>query len=273
MRERDSELAYLRQTMEHNEQVIFRVYQEKERAWERELRRLRSVHDSRLRASAQRALRLEQLLVAQTYQLQQDKKRLSAEAQRATCRATELRDEVVTLRERLEETEWGLCRKTGELSLLKTQLKGERSERVLEGHDLVQLKGDYRTARDSLERRERELAGLRRDAEARDRELIALRGEVERLRGSSSSVEGCNGTCPEAEQLRLELNESRSDFDRERITWAHEKEKVLRYQRQLQLNYVQMFRRSRALETEVESLTLELELCNKAAAAGESGDS
>ncbi|KAJ8927529.1 hypothetical protein NQ314_019986, partial [Rhamnusium bicolor] len=32
LRDRDSELAYLRQTMEHNEQVIFRVYQEKEKS-------------------------------------------------------------------------------------------------------------------------------------------------------------------------------------------------------------------------------------------------
>lgn len=34
LRDRDSELAYLRQTMEHNEQVIFRVYQEKEKVRE-----------------------------------------------------------------------------------------------------------------------------------------------------------------------------------------------------------------------------------------------
>lgn len=56
LRDRDSELAYLRQTMEHNEQVIFRVYQEKERVWERELRRLKTVHENRLRASAQKVL-------------------------------------------------------------------------------------------------------------------------------------------------------------------------------------------------------------------------
>lgn len=47
LRDRDSELAYLRQTMEHNEQVIFRVYQEKEKVWERELRRLKQVHETR----------------------------------------------------------------------------------------------------------------------------------------------------------------------------------------------------------------------------------
>lgn len=56
-------------------------------------------------------------------QLQQDKKRLREEAERATLEAGELRQEVDLLRGRLEETEWGLCQKTGELSLLKAQLK------------------------------------------------------------------------------------------------------------------------------------------------------
>lgn len=123
LRDRDSELAYLRQTMEHNEQVIFRVYQEKERVWERELRRLKTLHENRLRASAQKALKLEQMLMMQTYQLQQEKKRLCGEVQRANCQNDRLRQEVNALRGRLEETEWGLCQKTGEISLLKSQLK------------------------------------------------------------------------------------------------------------------------------------------------------
>lgn len=65
------------------------------------------------------------------------------------------------------------------------------------------------------------------------------------------------------ERLRGELSEERKEFEEERVTWAQEKEKVLRYQRQLQLNYVQMFRRTKSLEAEVESLTLELELETK----------
>jgi chromosome segregation ATPase len=65
------------------------------------------------------------------------------------------------------------------------------------------------------------------------------------------------------ERLREELSEERKEFEQERVIWAQEKEKVLRYQRQLQLNYVQMFRRTKSLEAEVESLTLELELETK----------
>lgn len=64
----------------------------------------------------------------------------------------------------------------------------------------------------------------------------------------------------EVEDLKQELDRRTKQFENERRTWAQEKEKVLRYQRQLQMNYVQMYRRSRALESEIENLTVELEL-------------
>ena len=134
LRERDSELVYLRQTMEHNEQAIIRVYQEKERAWERDKRRLKAVHENRLRTSAQKVLKLEQMLMMQTYQLQQEKKRLREEADRAARETTDLRQEVDLLRGRLEETEWGLCHKTGEMSLLKAQLKDSQVNFIIRHH-------------------------------------------------------------------------------------------------------------------------------------------
>ena len=67
-------------------------------------------------------------------------------------------------------------------------------------------------------------------------------------------------SCVELEKITKELEAKKKEFEKERLIWAQEKEKVLRYQRQLQMNYVQMYRRTRALEDEVESLTIELEL-------------
>lgn len=243
LRDRDSELAHLRQAMEHNEQVIFRVYQEKERVWERELRRLKSAHENRLRTGAQRAHKLEQTLMTQTYQLQQDKKRLLEEAETTAREMTELRQEVTLLRGRLEETQWGLCQKTGELSLLKTQLKDAQSEQTAKDQELLQLRSEARSLKAELSELRRshaeETTQLRKDLEERNAEVARLR---------------------EQESVATRLADQ---FQRERLTWAQEKEKVLRYQRQLQLNYVQMFRRTRSLEAEVESLTLELELDTK----------
>jgi vacuolar-type H+-ATPase subunit H len=44
-------------------------------------------------------------------------------------------------------------------------------------------------------------------------------------------------------------------FEKEREQWKDEKNKVIRYQKQLQLNYLQMFNKNRMLEAEVEQLT------------------
>jgi hypothetical protein len=41
LREREGEIVYLRDTLEQNEQVIFRVYEEKEKTWEREIRKIK----------------------------------------------------------------------------------------------------------------------------------------------------------------------------------------------------------------------------------------
>ncbi|GFS03875.1 leucine zipper putative tumor suppressor 2-like protein [Elysia marginata] len=59
--------------------------------------------------------------------------------------------------------------------------------------------------------------------------------------------------------LRAHIEELKAQQEEERKQWLDEKNKVVRYQKQLQLNYVQMQRKNTALETEVQQLTLELE--------------
>lgn len=85
--------------------------------------------------------------------------------------------------------------------------------------------------------------------------------EIQRLNMASDS--DSIHSCPEYGKIKSELEKRKRDFERERLIWAQEKEKVLRYQRQLQMNYVQMYRKTRALEAEVENLTIELELDSK----------
>lgn len=57
------------------------------------------------------------------FKLQQDKKRLREEVERAEEENASLRRETELLRNRLEETEWSLCQKSGELALVKSKLK------------------------------------------------------------------------------------------------------------------------------------------------------
>ena len=69
IQEKDSEIIYLRETMEQNEQVIFKVYEEKERVWERELRKIKGLYENRLKANQQKASKMEQALMNQTLQV------------------------------------------------------------------------------------------------------------------------------------------------------------------------------------------------------------
>ncbi|CAH2002653.1 unnamed protein product [Acanthoscelides obtectus] len=315
--------------MEHNEQVIFRVYQEKEKVWERELSRLKTVQESRLRASAQKVLKLEQMLMMQTYQLQQEKRRLCADIQRSNLQNERLKQEVSVLRTRMEETEWALCQKTGEISLLKTQLKECQNDQTTKCQELLQLRTEQRELRDQLEERDEEIDKLQSISSSKDEEITRLKEEVQRLSvitppAQYNSLEPDDKKSDETRRLKAEIKELREElsemslndysdiepgrvqrskiieeesledleiqrlsrglsqeniyysneidklrkeldakskqFECEKRTWATEKEKVLRYQKQLQMNYVQMFRRTRALEAEIETLTMELEL-------------
>ena len=47
----------------------FQVYEEKEKMWERELRKIKGLYDNRLRASQQKSSKMEQALTNQTYQV------------------------------------------------------------------------------------------------------------------------------------------------------------------------------------------------------------
>lgn len=195
-----------------------------------------------------------------------------------------------------------------------------QNEQTARGHELLQLRNDYREVKEQLDNREAETADLREAINGRDMEIEKLRRDIQKLVQSSitddepkslscnvridylpeetnsdahsncpedtclneqverihhinfnskeDEIQGfiadcClsfNGNCLEVSKLREEMELKRRDFEQERLIWAQEKEKVLKYQRQLQMNYIQMYRRTKALEAEVETLTIELEL-------------
>lgn len=70
----------------------------------------------------------------------------------------------------------------------------------------------------------------------------------------------------EVERLKQQLREEKeaqeklaSSFEQERQTWNKEKGRVIKYQKQLQVNYLQMHRKNRDLERILKELTAELE--------------
>ncbi|XP_029814434.1 leucine zipper putative tumor suppressor 2 [Manacus vitellinus] len=231
LREREAELRLLRDSLDENEVAICQVYEEKQRRCEQELEGLRQRCVAQARQAAHAAQRGQQVLQLQVLQLQQEKKQLQEdlaqllqERELLERRCASFQRERTELAPRLEETKWEVCQKSGEISLLKQQLKEAQAELAQRGcpppGEGCPPPGEE----------PRGSAGLRR-------QLERLRAEValERRRGQ----------------------EQRDAFEQERGTWQGEKERVIRYQKQLQYSYIQMYRRNRRLEQRLQHLRLQ----------------
>ncbi len=83
------------------------------------------------------------------------------------------------------------------------------------------------------------------DSKAQRQDSCDLRRQLERLQG----------------ELRLERQQRERQtltFAQERQTWQDEKERVLKYQAQLQLSYVEMLQKNQALEERVDKLGVQI---------------
>lgn len=125
--------------------------QDKEVYWEHETQRLKLFYESQQREYQLKFKKMEQLLALQQFQLKQHKLRQSEQLQKLQqqldltrcsnkslkcaeqqlqCSALELSQQlneahqtVAALRLQLEDSEWKVCERNGEIALLKTQLK------------------------------------------------------------------------------------------------------------------------------------------------------
>ena len=52
--------------------LSIQAYEEKEKLWEKELRKIKGLYDNRLRASQQKSSKMEQALTNQTYQVSEN---------------------------------------------------------------------------------------------------------------------------------------------------------------------------------------------------------
>ncbi|XP_075156095.1 uncharacterized protein LOC142229417 isoform X2 [Haematobia irritans] len=178
LKDRDSELSYLRQTMEHNEKVIFK---DKESYWENETKRLKLYYEAQQREYMLKIKKMEQMVAMQQFQFKQHKLRHNEQTQKLREQLAELKSEyellksnnisiknsernlkdrsayieeqfeesqntIARLKAQLEESEWKVCEKNGELALLKTQLKEATNELTLKEHAIVHLKHENTNA-------------------------------------------------------------------------------------------------------------------------------
>lgn len=289
LRDKDAEIQHLRETMEKNENAIMQVYQEKKQNWEMELKEVHDDWERRLRMHQQRAFKMEQALLLQLFKLQQERKnlrldveQLRTEKERVEQKYDDLQSEYQQGKAKYEEMQWDMCQKTGEISLLKSQIKEAKEETSTRNNDLLGLKGQIRNLHLQGDDKDREIEHLQAELRRVSQEANVMRVEVEQLQKRVSVSQSDRGLQTEGtfkrvgsvssliddeevilkknlQKAQLEMHNTRVEFTKEREQWLEEKNKVIRYQKHLQLNYVQMHRKNKMLEAEVKQLMVEIE--------------
>ncbi|KAK2884533.1 leucine zipper putative tumor suppressor 2 homolog [Channa argus] len=207
--------------------------------------------------------------------------------------------EISLLKQQLKEIQGELAQRVGEIVSLRGQLRETRGELTNTQVLLQEAHGTTRTRTLELEVCENELQRRKSEAELLREKVGRLEGELVHLRDTLANQSAGNRQCQvfqEAEEhlLVYESDEAKAQrqrntealqsmktqmdrmkaeltfehqrveqqtesFEEERRIWQEEKDKVICYQKQLQQNYVQMYRRNRELEQLLQELSQELE--------------
>ncbi|KAM4623952.1 leucine zipper putative tumor suppressor 2 homolog isoform 1-T3 [Polymixia lowei] len=207
--------------------------------------------------------------------------------------------EISLLKQQLKDVQGELAQRVGEIVSLRGQLRETRGELTNTQALLQEAHSTGRTRTLELEVCENELQRRKSEAELLREKAGRLEEELARLRDALANQGPGNRQCQvfhEAEEhllayesdeakaqrqggsealqnMRLQMDRMRSElaferqrseeqvgsFEDERRVWQEEKDKVIHYQKQLQQNYVQMYRRNRELERVLRELSQELE--------------
>ncbi len=135
-----------------------------------------------------------------------------------------------------QETEGDLSQEANEEATKESNLEENKTE--------TELQGQIQALKSELEKKESEIRSIKDSSS----QMSEKDGEIERLTNDLESL------ALAVKELRNEASESKELFETEKAHWLDEKEKVIRYQKQLQLNYVQMYKRNKTLEAEIEQL-------------------
>lgn len=170
-----------------------------------------------------------------------------------------------------------ICRKSLDLEGISLDAKSEESfskHVTSKFHELTQLKEQIAEIKRLMEVRHTEVDDLRAENKQMQDEIINLQSlldldneecklkeiaiQKEVIIDRDKTIERIQRSLKDADVnnkiLKDEVDKYKENFEVEKANWLDEKEKVIRYQKQLQLNYVQMYKRNKTLESEVDQL-------------------
>ncbi|KAL4648795.1 hypothetical protein GN956_G7459 [Arapaima gigas] len=254
--EKEHEFKQMRKNLDESEDAVSQVFERKQRLWEKEVEELKRLYATKLRQVSQYAQRSQRSLQLQLYKVQQERQHLQEDLKALQSECQILKGRHVSSSDQeheiqLEETQWEVCQKSGEISLLKQQLRDSQAEVAQKLSEIFHLKTKLR-----------EMHGKMR---SKDNQIDMLQQALHQVSHHPSdkipeALEGSRGPTPGGpeDRLRAELMLERrqseaqaSSFEAERRIWQIEKEKVIRYQKELQASYLEMYHRNQVLEKEL----------------------
>ncbi|CAL1613511.1 unnamed protein product [Knipowitschia caucasica] len=257
--EKEQEIKQMKRNLDESEGAIAQVFEGKQRLWEKEVGELKRLYATKLRQVSQQAQRSQRSLQLQLYKTQQEKTKLQEELD--SLRKEKSQDSGVKTKRTsptLEETQWEVCQKSGEISLLKQQLRDSQAEVTQKLSEIFHLKSQLRETRTVLSSRESQGEAVQMAADGSSRRRCF--SQTGRQESNTLDCPGGSGGHTE-ERLRAELLLERRQseaqalaFEEERQTWQAEKDKVIRYQKELQASYLDMFHRNEELERQLQQM-------------------
>ncbi|XP_020645875.3 NEDD4-binding protein 3 [Pogona vitticeps] len=269
--EKGMELRQLKRNLSETDDPFTQMFEDKQRLWMDELDELKQMYVAKLQQVMQQAQRSQRALQLQLYKAQQEKKRLQEELDLRQNQCEELRlqqQQAERLSPKLEETKWEVCQKTAEISLLKQQLRDAQEEVAQKLGEIFSLKTQLREARTELQAKDSQLAKLGdsfqplpehgspvppRDSSMQPcQDFLGCETDDSKCREmQGESAESSEWLWAELLRERRQAQLQAANFEQERKTWQEEKEKVLRYQREIQASYMEMYHWNQALERQL----------------------
>nr|XP_055034430.1 NEDD4-binding protein 3-A [Misgurnus anguillicaudatus]XP_055034431.1 NEDD4-binding protein 3-A [Misgurnus anguillicaudatus] len=257
LHEKEHELRQMRRNLDESEDAIAQVFEGKQRLWEKEVTELKHLYMAKLRQISQQSQRSQRNMQLQLYKAQQERNRLKEELDSLKLDYRTLKSQSApssqNINPQLEETQWEVCQKSGEISLLKQRLRDSQAEVTQKLSEMFLLKTQLHEARNEIRSKDDQIDTLQTALQGARRKCL-----LPALEDGREDAEETGGPSQTEERLRAELllerrqNEAQaSAFEVERSTWQIEKEKVIRYQKELQASYLEMYHKNEALKREL----------------------
>lgn len=230
------------------------MFEDKKRRWQTEMSERRQEWEKQLQAAHSRASRAEQLLESQVAKLVQENRRLLTETDALSNDKKRLSDRCHSLELELDALKIDMRALLTDVTPSNGDGSSDVISHVIDPDRYKIGSSNYAEVVLGTNPRQRRRRPLHAGPAAKD----------------SAPPHGSSGPPPDARALSLpelqrELETARRDadacrheFERERQDWKAEKEKVIDYQKRLQLSYLQVLHKNRLLELDVQQLTGEM---------------